>query len=95
MAQTTCLASFGPVLVIPGLPVAYFVGRLHTLVSIYIKHERNCKKKLTYGPNDARRVVWAILNITAHLCRCCTRYFVVVVAVVAVVNRIACRKKLV
>jgi hypothetical protein len=62
MAQTTPDASFGPVLVISVLPNAYFVDYscryYKTLVSIY-KKRKKFKKKLTYGPNDARCVIWA------------------------------------
>ena len=64
MAQTTCLALFGPVLVIIGLPVAYFMyynvyTMKYKLVLEKKKHNIKKIKKLTYGPNDARRIVWA------------------------------------
>ena len=62
MAQTTRLASFGPVFAVPVQSVAYLV----TSTCIYNKcivstkeKTKEKRKKLTYGPNDARRVVWA------------------------------------
>ena len=62
MAQTTHLALFGPILVIVGLPVAYFVYYIvYTMkYKLVLEKTRNKKnKKLTYGPNDARCIVWA------------------------------------
>ena len=62
MAQTTCLASFGPVFVVSAQSITNLVIRTYihsrTFVSIK-KKQRKMKKKLTYGPNDVRRVVWA------------------------------------
>ena len=65
MAQTTHLASLGP------LSISLFVVYLVDYNLIYIMKDylvsTNMKKiikKLTYGPNDARRIVWAI-NVVA------------------------------
>ena len=62
MAQTMCLASFGPVFVVPAQSITDLVIRTYihsrTFVSIK-KKRRKIEKKLTYGPNDVRRVVWA------------------------------------
>jgi hypothetical protein len=62
MAQTTCLASFGPVCIIAGLLVhllvRYDLNTTEIIISIK-KHEQKLKMIHTYGPNDARRVVWA------------------------------------
>ena len=48
--QTTRLASFGPVIVVPALPMTYLVEynivHYKTLVSIEIKHERKKKHVL-------------------------------------------------
>ena len=55
--------SFRPVFVTATLPIMYYnIYILLTLVSIQKKEE---KKKLTYGPNNDRHVVWA------HFHNCC------------------------
>ena len=63
MAQTTRLASFGPVLIVSIVLVAYFVYYkciyYKILVSIFNKKTKEILKKLTYGPNDASGIVWA------------------------------------
>ena len=69
MAQTTSDALFGPVFIVPAQSIMYLVIRTYiynkTFVSIKKKRRKMKKKKLTYGPNDARRVVWARFR---HLC---------------------------
>ena len=67
MAQTTRLASFGPVLVISARP-SPLRREFCSLEYIYIyktfismKNYARIKKRRTNGPNDARRVVWARL----------------------------------
>jgi hypothetical protein len=65
MAQTTPGVSFGPVLIISVLPVAYFVDysrRYYKILASIEKNEEN--KKTTYlwpqtMPNGARGIVWA------------------------------------
>ena len=62
MAQTTCFASFGPVFLIAAQPNP--ARRFRTQIEPkkkkkkQVKHERK-KKPHTYGPNDAKCVVWA------------------------------------
>ena len=62
MAQTTRLASFGPVFVVPARSIMYLIIRTYiynrTFVSIK-KKRRKINEKLIYGPNDASDVVWA------------------------------------
>ena len=65
MAQTTCLASFGPVFInvtfyLPSYRVFGSLQLVYTvkyyLVTKKLKEKRNT---LTNGPNDASGVVWA------------------------------------
>ena len=61
-AQTTRLASFGPVFAVPVQSIMYLVIRTYiynrTFVSIKKKTKKN-EKKITYGPNDVSGIVWA------------------------------------
>src|ERR1700678_2738925 len=74
MAQTTHLASFGPFFIFVGLrwPSLGAVGlvgfrgrRPGQLWVWWVRNKLYILKKLTYGPNDARCVVWALF----HLCK--------------------------
>ena len=62
MAQTMHLALFGPVFVAASPPVVCFID-YHYIYTINVswlqKMKKEKKKKLTYGPNNARCVVWA------------------------------------
>ena len=56
------MASFGPVFIVAGFPVTYFVISLYE-TSVSTKKTRGIyKKKLTYGPNDSSGVVWACFH---------------------------------
>src|ERR1700678_722731 len=65
MAQTTRLASFGPFFALWA-----FVGRrwlLWAFVGLVVikkfKMQGTLRKRPTYGPNDASRVVWALFHL--------------------------------
>ena len=62
MAQTTHLALFGPIFVAAAPPIMCFID-YHYIYTINIsglqKNEERKKKTITYGPNNARCVVWA------------------------------------
>ena len=62
MAQTMHLALFGPIFVAAAPPVMCFID-YHYIYTINVswlqKNEERKKKKLTYGPNNARCFVWA------------------------------------
>ena len=55
MAQTTHLASFGPVTLVLTILLRYFI--IYSNKELVSKEKR--RKKLTNGPNDAFNVVWA------------------------------------
>ena len=61
-AQTTRLASFGPVIIVVAfhLPLRTVIISVVAINIIYYKKTRIfLKNLLTNGPNDARRIVWA------------------------------------
>ena len=62
MAQTTRFASFGPVFLIAAQPkpAHRFITRIEPKKNKkkQVKHEQK-KKPHTYGPNNAKRVIWA------------------------------------
>ena len=77
MAQMTCLASFGPAVIVAALSVAYFVDNTQIITYQYmynrilVRIRKNMKKieTLTYGPNNARCVIQACFHYCWPPCR--------------------------
>ena len=59
MAQMMPDTSFGPIFIIATLPIVYVVDYNYICYKHQLASQKKKRRKLTYGPNDDRHVVWA------------------------------------